>query len=66
MRVTCGYAGLHVDQSMFVCVCECVCVYWMGGGVCIETCCGVTVPQSCYGVLELPDGDDMWLCTSAH
>jgi hypothetical protein len=28
--------------------------------------CGVTVHQSCYGVPELPDEDDMWLCRSAH
>lgn len=24
--------------------------------------CGITVHQSCYGIPELPDEDDMWLC----
>jgi NuA3 HAT complex component NTO1 len=28
--------------------------------------CGVTVHQSCYGVPELPDEGDMWLCRSAR
>jgi hypothetical protein len=28
--------------------------------------CGVTVHQSCYGVPELPDEDDMWLCRCGH
>jgi hypothetical protein len=24
--------------------------------------CGITVHQSCYGIPDLPDEDDMWLC----
>jgi hypothetical protein len=24
--------------------------------------CSITVHQSCYGIPELPDEDDMWLC----
>lgn len=27
--------------------------------------CGITVHQSCYGIPELPDMDDMWLCRCA-
>ncbi len=64
-----------------VCVCVCVLqVRWAGDhcAVCgsdvdydcdqLVSCdaCGITVHQSCYGVMELPGINDIWMCRACE